>query len=297
MNAGFEGIISNEGELFAKEGTIYEKVEHSQFLPVKVVKIDLCDEMLKFAVSRHWHRSLEIIIPKAGNALVWFDGNDHRINAGDICIINSGTIHACHNDNSRGEYHGYAIQIPFLFLKENVPDFEAYRFDEVIKNCDSEVVSIIDSIIEAYGMNNDFDSLKVKALVYELIYTLIKDYSKKKDVDSAPNEIQRMHLTEAINFLDGESDNIISVNEVAEYCGLSYGYIANLFTEFLGVSMSEYLNRIRIEKAEDDLVHTKKSITEIVVDRGFKNAKSFYREFGRAHDVSPKDYRKRYMRK
>ncbi|MCD7839049.1 MAG: helix-turn-helix domain-containing protein, partial [Erysipelotrichaceae bacterium] len=69
-------------------------------------------------------------------------------------------------------------------------------------------------------------------------------------------------------------------------------YIANLFKTYLHMTIHDVLNQTRIKKIENELITTDKSITEIYTAHGFTNARSFYREFSKYHDMTPNAYRK-----
>ncbi|MCR5271393.1 MAG: AraC family transcriptional regulator [Lachnospiraceae bacterium] len=280
-----------------QSGTVYEKVEHDGVIPVKVLRFDLTDEMVAVPISKHWHRSLEIIYPKNGRSHIINNGTDVILNEGGLCIINSGNTHEILGDIKQKEYHGFAFQIPYGFLSENIMDFDCCFFDEFILKPDEKLIALLNDLADMYENRNGYNVLMIKSVLYEILYILVRDHSVKRIKDDRMTKSQRKHLLEAINFLDDNSDVIESVHETSAHCGLSYGYIANLFTEYMGISMSEYLNQIRVEKAEEDLIYSEKSITSIAQDRGFKNTKSFYREFGKSHEESPKEYRKKYMRK
>ncbi|MCR5468417.1 MAG: AraC family transcriptional regulator [Lachnospiraceae bacterium] len=276
------------------KGLIYERVLHDNSTYVKVLCISLEGEAMKTVVSNHWHRSMEIIYPLIGCAHIRIGEKHYAINVGDVFVVNPGEVHELYNTSDETRYLGYAIQIPFSFLNQNISGFGKMRFEHLIKDCASEFTNALDKLIEAYDSNDLYSNLSVKAALYEMSFLLLKNYSKQDEAGEIPSDKQREHLTKAVNFMDRESDNIDSMDEVASYCGLSYGYIANLFNEFLGISMTEYLNQIRLEKAEEDLIRTDKSITEIVSNRGFSNSKTFYRVFKQHHNESPKAYRRKY---
>ena len=69
-------------------------------------------------------------------------------------------------------------------------------------------------------------------------------------------------------------------------------YIGKLFKAQTGFTVKEYLNRRRLDTAEQLLRNTKLSITEISSKSGFNNVTYFNRLFKKHFNFSPKNYRK-----
>lgn len=65
----------------------YEKVEHDNELPTKLHDFYIEDNIGE-PIEKHWHRSIEILIPLYGSFILWINGNKVKITAGNIYIIN-----------------------------------------------------------------------------------------------------------------------------------------------------------------------------------------------------------------
>ncbi len=94
-------------------------------------------------------------------------------------------------------------------------------------------------------------------------------------------------------YIDEFIYNDISVSQIAEEMGYSEKYIGRLFKEKAGMTIHEYINKKRIEKAEMLLDNTKLSITEISERSGFNNLTYFNRIFKRKIGLTPREFRKR----
>jgi AraC-like DNA-binding protein len=66
-----------------------------------------------------------------------------------------------------------------------------------------------------------------------------------------------------------------------------------VFKKGSGYSYSEYLTRVRMEKAKELLHTTEKSVTEIALDIGFQTPNSFSSLFRREIGMSPSQYKKK----
>ncbi|MDR1352989.1 MAG: helix-turn-helix domain-containing protein [Treponema sp.] len=83
----------------------------------------------------------------------------------------------------------------------------------------------------------------------------------------------------------------ISLKEVADASGLSAPYFSNIFKEEMGENLTNYLNRLRVEKAGRLLTETDMSLSEIAGVCGFENQSWFSKIFKSFTGVSPGKYR------
>ena len=101
----------------------YEKVEHDNELPTKLHDFYIEDNIGE-PIEKHWHRSIEILIPLYGSFILWINGNKVKIIAGNIYIINSQDIHAIQAIEGERIYKGYALQIKYDYLRESYHDID-----------------------------------------------------------------------------------------------------------------------------------------------------------------------------
>ena len=83
-----------------------------------------------------------------------------------------------------------------------------------------------------------------------------------------------------------------SMDRLAREVGLSRPHFFKLFKMQMGITPNLYLNTLRAEHAIDDLVATRKSVTEIGLDLGFASQASFTRFFASNVGIPPTDYRR-----
>lgn len=82
----------------------------------------------------------------------------------------------------------------------------------------------------------------------------------------------------------------IGVGWLAEQLCLSKNYFGQLFKAESGITVNEYINYVRIDKAKELLLKTNKRIYEIAFDVGFKDNFYFSSVFKKIVGLSPKDY-------
>ena len=119
------------------------------------------------------------------------------------------------------------------------------------------------------------------------IYTEIYAYVEKKkngkyiDVISLATKYIR----------ENYKKNTLSISEVAEYVNMSVGYFSLIFHNETGDTFSDYLLKLRMDKACGLLEHTNMKLLEISWAVGYENANYFSTVFKKVMGVTPSAYR------
>lgn len=127
----------------------------------------------------------------------------------------------------------------------------------------------------------------VKILIDTLNDRVETKYSEKKSKDSQPITLSKTFMVENLS-------EQITVEDVARAVNLSYAYFSNLFKSETGVTASQFLLDVRLEKAKDFLRNSSYNLSEIAIKVGYTDAKHFSRIFSKNVGVKTKDYRRLY---
>ena len=84
----------------------------------------------------------------------------------------------------------------------------------------------------------------------------------------------------------------LCVKTLAEEVGTSESNLRASVAKVLGFGLGNYVNRIRINRAQGLITGTDMSIKEIAYECGFNSSQSFARAFRRATEEAPQQYRK-----
>ncbi len=119
------------------------------------------------------------------------------------------------------------------------------------------------------------------------LLTLIACISKiQKD-----NLIGLHYIKKAKDYIDEHFDNLLSIEEITAYVGISSSYLQRLFSKQLKMSIVDYIIKKRINKASMLLKHTNASITDISTEAGFNSRQHFTHTFKKIMGISPKEFR------
>jgi AraC-like DNA-binding protein/ligand-binding sensor protein len=98
-------------------------------------------------------------------------------------------------------------------------------------------------------------------------------------------------ITKAKKFIDEHQTEDISLSQVAKAVNTSTFYFCKIFRKVTGINFTDYVARLRIERAKNLLLNPNLRISEIAFEVGFQSLTHFNRVFKRILGQSPTDYR------
>ena len=96
-----------------------------------------------------------------------------------------------------------------------------------------------------------------------------------------------------IDFMKANLHRKISLTDLAREVNLSAAHVSRLFSIETGISPSEYLIRLRMEKARHLLLTSVLSVKEVMAMTGYGNRGHFVQHFKRYFGLTPSEYRRR----
>ncbi len=109
---------------------------------------------------------------------------------------------------------------------------------------------------------------------------------------------QRAHPDEDIKkaqkFIENNFRERITLDELSSKCALSRRSLERRFKKATNNTVSEYIQRVKIEAAKKSFETTRKNITEVMFDVGYSDTKAFRGIFKKITGMTPFDYRNKY---
>lgn len=98
-------------------------------------------------------------------------------------------------------------------------------------------------------------------------------------------------ITKLCNYLNKNYMHDLSLKDLANDMNMNSQYISKHFKDTKGVTFSDYLTDVRMNKAKTMLTDTQNTIQEIGLSVGYKDPNYFTRAFKKHEAITPKQYR------
>lgn len=116
----------------------------------------------------------------------------------------------------------------------------------------------------------------------------------QQSIEQRKERLQNL-ASQVVRLIDaGYADANLSPPRIADEMGMSSAYLGRLFRESMQMSISQYINQTRIQKAADLLCTTSAPVEVIASMVGFTNVKYFFVVFKNIIGQTPLQYRKRF---
>ncbi len=100
------------------------------------------------------------------------------------------------------------------------------------------------------------------------------------------------HIDEALHCMHSEYATGITIQQIADRLNLNRSYFFSIFKKYVGVSPSEYLINLRLEKAAEIMRVFSGTPTVAAASVGYDNLYHFSKAFKKHYGVSPREYQK-----
>jgi AraC-like DNA-binding protein len=114
------------------------------------------------------------------------------------------------------------------------------------------------------------------------------EYLKKK-FSSANKRIEAIH-----NHLMKNYREEVNLGSLAELVNMAEGSLCRFFRMEMGVTIFEYLNRLKVDFAIQLLMDDELSITDVCFDSGYNNLSHFNKQFRKFTGLTPTEYRRQF---
>lgn len=212
----------------------------------------------------------------------------HRIKAGQCFVVFPGeeaVIKSEHNKTmnvSWVAFSGYLVQ---RYLgRARITAYEPL-FDDTSEH---EMEQMFDAILEA-SIKPSNRYCRIMAQMYNLFTFFLDHIPQETRVETAPPE---MYLFKALDFIDTNYQDDISVESIAESAGINRKALYIVFKKLTGFSPKDYLIYYRMCKATDLLKRTKLSVETVATSVGYSDQFHFSKEFKKNVGFSPSEYRR-----
>lgn len=164
-------------------------------------------------------------------------------------------------------------------------------------------------LMEEWGVKADmaemrktyFDTKVLSARQHSSVVKLLSIFAEHLSMVSNQIVVQEQNaeppvITRAKQFISEHQSEEISLDQVANAVHTSKFYFCKMFRKATGINFTDYLSRVRTERAKNLLLNPNLRVSEIAYEVGFQSLTHFNRVFKRILGRSPTEYRERLVR-
>lgn len=250
------------------------------------------------AANAHIHDTIELLYITAGEYTVFLDHVEYKVTAGDLILFCSNSIHRIIAGNA-SENSYYVIKVkPSMLLDHSVGASFLMRF--AVSRSENRclwtremlagggILSSIDAMIAESEQGGHATELAMRLHLLQLLLAILRDGSMMPEEDDrSSEEITRLIYT-SIVYVRKHFREDLSAAALASKMGVSYSYFSRSFGRIAGKSFKEYLNLTRVNFAEQLLLTTQKSVTEIAAECGYNNVSYFISVYRKMKGTTPR---------
>jgi AraC-like DNA-binding protein len=255
--------------------------------------------------SIHGHDFYELVIVTNGTGLHITPEESFPITRGDAFLIKPGMVHGYENTRKLEIYNIFYIPEKLNLQKYDIADLPGYYaffeaepmlrqqhgFKSRLTLNDEALARALELVRE---IEREQNNKRPGAYYFAVSAFMALVGLLSRNYDDSDSKISRelLKLSEILSYIENNYGKSIRLERLASRSNMSVSTLSRLFRKNLGQSPSEYLIKLRLDKAAAMLKNSDSGIGEIAEKSGFCDSNYFSKMFSRTFGVSPREYRK-----
>ena len=230
--------------------------------------------------SMHYHPSYEIYYLEAGNREYFVEDKYFSVTAGTFVLIPKHQFHRT------GGSYGLRTLIGFTdeFLKKTYTDSAIASMLKCFENTllipEESKQKMFKSLLTSISKSRNQTEF---ALYLGVLLNELSLCKAETSYDAQKSEI--------ITYINENYAKIHSIDQIAQHFFISKYHLCHTFKKAMGMTVIDYLNRIKIKNACNIIASTNKDFLEISQICGFNSSAYFSKVFKDITGVSPREYK------
>lgn len=259
------------------------------------------DRPLKLVSAGHFTSSGEWIHPKRtidtyvlligerGTAYIYEGENEYSLTQGSSLILSPYTEHGGFKPSDNVSYYWFHFNIN----DDSYENKNELKIPKYFSGFHTERLFIL-----SHQLLHVYESKYTNICAEDYLFTLILiELSEQFAVNThtKPNDDDR-NFYRIREWIRINSASKLSLDDVAEKFNYNKNYLCRIFKRHTGMTVQEYINKIKISKAKQYLYSTNKSVREIAFLVGYEDEKYMMRVFKQYEKMTPSQFRNAYTK-
>ncbi|WP_046228346.1 helix-turn-helix transcriptional regulator [Paenibacillus dauci] len=249
--------------------------------------------------TEHVHPHYEIYILLSGERTYFIGDQLYEVHTGDIVFIGKDELHRTlpgklpdhkrivlyFNDQFVEQHFGKDKQWLLRPFHSGYPVFHTTVRDQIW------LQPVIQQLVRELTIQAEGYQLLVHHLVMELLIHCARSQSSSSAESPSSRTAVQQQMSDVAQYIKQNHQQPLSLQTIADQFHLSPSHLSRMFKRTTGFHLTEYMNTVRIQTAQQLLRETELKIIDIAELSGFNNFSHFGKIFKQMCQVSPREYR------
>ncbi|MBE6903891.1 MAG: helix-turn-helix domain-containing protein [Ruminococcaceae bacterium] len=240
----------------------------------------------------HVHEFVEIEIILSGVGVQTINGKEYTVKRGDIIFLKKGDCHSYYSIDKLlliNVIFYYSVFDDMWDLLRTYFSEQDIEFPKVMHLQSKDIAYVEDIVLKA-----EKEFIEEKQGYYAMMKSYLTMLLIHMGRMATGQQAQKTDITmpAILDYIDSNYINL-RLENIADRFGYSTSYFSKFFKKKMGISIVEYVNKKRLNKAIELILGTDISIEEICTELGFNDKKHFYNIFKRYTGSTPGSLRKK----
>ena len=246
------------------------------------------------------HEAIEIKCFYEGSATLLIESRTISVTDGDVVVINPYEFHATVDTGvERGKYHLFMLPLDYF---AGIPGLDLQELflaqGKMFRNlfaADGELHTLLMQAAREAQQEQIAGDVMIKGLLAQVFALLLRRGLAEGERPSPEKSVLRRYsvIDPALRCIKSSYAENLTVEQLADLCGVSKHYFCRTFKAVTEKSAMEYLRDFRLRVANALLTGTNRSIAEISTCCGFENQNYFSRCYKQYYGETPSQSRAR----
>ena len=285
---------------------IFHRYKMDRLLSVRqLTSVHYLADCVNYDTPRHSHSAWEFVYCDRGRATVWDDARRIELGPGEIAFHQGGIPHRVHV----GMHPATLFVMSFTCTNECMKLFSRKRLR--VNEEQRQIISLmIGELKDAFELNDGQLQLDefhpspsapagaeqlVCGHLEWLLISMIRSGLDEPADDSVSSEqleeaLENRIMRELKGYVEDHLGEPITIEDLARHVHYSRTYITVRFKAATGMSIMDYVERRRMDRARELLLEGDRTVTQIAESLGYSSLQYFSRRFSRAVGCAPSRY-------
>lgn len=244
-------------------------------------QFEIADNEQAHSPRVHYHSNFEVYYLCNGSCRYFIESKTYTLSAGDIVVIPPGAIHKViyeTDTHSRLLFNCSADYIP-ASVSKYMDDLAYFPHSPEIG---ARIENLYKRLRRTVEQPDEFSEDTIRCYVMQLFLTMARNCA----VQQLPTDSS--FVESALTYIRSNYTSKLTLAEAAKHCAVSPEHLSRVFKKETGFGFNEYLNILRLKKAEAILKSdSNKSIAQVALLCGFNDSNYFSNVFKKNYGISP----------